>query len=70
MEQEKIEITDSDLEELAERESEKIKIPKERLIGYYRNSAQIKDRLMGDKLIKILLDSAKIREVPEKTEEK
>lgn len=64
--EEKIDVSDEDLEKLAEKESERIKIPKERLIHYYKSSEQIKDRIIGDKLIKVLLDSAKIKEVPEK----
>jgi trigger factor len=63
---EKITASDEDLEKLAEQESAKIKIPKDRLINYYKSSEQIKDRLVGDKLIKILLDSSKIKETPEK----
>jgi trigger factor len=63
---EDITVSDEDLENLAETESAKIKIPKDRLISYYKSSEQIKDRLIGDKLLKILVDSAKIKEVPEK----
>jgi trigger factor len=63
---ENIAVSDEDLEKLAEIESAKIKIPKDRLISYYKSSEQIKDRLTGDKLLKILVDSAKIKEVPEK----
>jgi trigger factor len=63
---ENITVSDGDLEKLAETESAKIKIPKDRLISYYKSSEQIKDRLIGDKLLKILVDSAKIKEVPEK----
>jgi len=63
---ENITASDKDLEKLAEEESAKIKIPKERLISYYKSSEQIKDRLIGDKLLKFLTDSAKITEVPEK----
>jgi trigger factor len=63
---ENITASDEDLAKLAEEESAKIKIPKERLIDYYKTSEQIKDRLIGDKLLKILVDSAKIKENPEK----
>ena len=63
---ENITVSDGDLEKLAETESAKIKIPKDRLISYYKSSEQIKDRLVGDKLLKILVDSAKIKEIPEK----
>ena len=58
--------SDEDLENLAEEESAKIKIPKDRLINYYKSSDQIKDRLIGDKLLKLLVNSAKVKEVPEK----
>jgi trigger factor len=58
--------TDEDLDKLAEEESAKIKIPKDRLVNYYKSSEQIKDRLIGDKLLKLLVSSAKIKEVPEK----
>ena len=63
---ENVTASDEDLEKLAEEESIKIKIPKDRLINYYKSSDQIKDRLIGDKLIKLLVNSAKIKEVAEK----
>jgi trigger factor len=63
---ENVAVSDEDLEKLAEEESAKIKIPKDRLINYYKSSEQIKDRLIGDKLLKLLVKSAKIKEVPEK----
>jgi trigger factor len=63
---ENITVSDEDLKKLAEEESAKIKIPTDRLINYYKSSEQIKDRIIGDKLLKILVDSAKIKEVPEK----
>lgn len=63
---EKIEVSDKDLETLAEAEAEKIKIPKDRLMNYYKSSEQIRDRLVGDKLIKLLVEASKITEVKEK----
>ena len=60
---ENITADDQDLLDLAERESAKIGIDKERLINYYKSSDQIKDRLVSDKLITFLLDKAKIKEV-------
>jgi trigger factor len=63
---ENVTASDEDLDKLAEEESAKIKIPKDRLISYYKSSDQIKDRLIGDKLLKLLVNSAKIKEVPEK----
>jgi trigger factor len=63
---ENVTASDEDLEKLAEEESAKIKIPKDRLISYYKSSDQIKDRLIGDKLLKLLVGSVKVKEVPEK----
>ena len=63
---EHVTVSDEDLEKLAEEESAKIKIPKDRLMSYYKSSDQIKDRLIGDTLLKLLVNSAKIKEVPEK----
>ena len=52
---------------LAEREAAKIGIDKERLITYYKSSDQVKDRLVGDKLIDLLLSSTTVKEVDDKT---
>lgn len=60
---ENITVDEAELTKLAEEESAKIGIDKERLISYYRNSDQIKDRLVGDKLIAFLINNAKIKEV-------
>ncbi|MBI3005452.1 MAG: trigger factor [Ignavibacteriales bacterium] len=63
---EKISAEEADLLKLAEQESAKIGIDKERLVNYYKSSDQVKDRMVGEKLMKLLLDSAKIKEVEEK----
>lgn len=63
---EKIAVEEKDLMELAERESAKIGIDKERLVTYYKSSDQIQDRMVGDKLIDFLIKNAKIREVEKK----
>jgi trigger factor len=60
---ENIGVEEDELLKLAEEESAKIGIDKERLLSYYRNSEQVKDRLAGDKLIAFLINHAKIREV-------
>jgi len=62
---ENITVTDEELEKYAEVDAERIKIPKERIVQYYKSSEQILDRFMGEKLMKTLLDSAVITEVPE-----
>lgn len=56
---------DADLAKLAEKEAEKIGIDKERLVTYYKTSDQIKDRIVGTKLLDFLLENASIKEVPE-----
>lgn len=60
---ENISADDNDFEKLAEREAAKIGIDKEKLINYYKASEQVKDRIVGDKLIEGLLSQANIKEV-------
>ncbi len=57
--------TDDDLSKLAEQEAGKIGIDKDRLVAYYKSSDQVKDRIVGTKLLNFLLESATIKEVPE-----
>ncbi len=57
--------SDEDLVKLAEQEAGKIGIDKERLVAYYKSSDQVKDRIVGTKLLDFLLESAKVKEVPE-----
>ncbi|MEX2115818.1 MAG: trigger factor [Bacteroidota bacterium] len=63
---ERIDATDEDLLVLAEKESSRIGIDKDRLTEYYKSSDQIKDRLVSEKLIEFLVGLAKITEVPHK----
>jgi trigger factor len=62
---EKLTVEDTDLEAIAEQESERIKIDKDRLIAFYKTSDQVKDRVLGDKLIKLLVQAASITEAPD-----
>lgn len=64
---ENLTVDESALVVLAEREATKIGIDKERLIAYYKSSEQIKDRLVSDKLMDLLISSAKVKEVDDKT---
>lgn len=57
--------SDEDLTKLAEQEAGKIGIDKDRLVAYYKTSDQVKDRIVGTKLLNFLFESAKIKEVPE-----
>jgi len=69
IEAEGIKADDKDLEALAETESGRIGIDKQRLVEYYKSSDQIKDRLVSDRIIKFLVEHAKITEVPHKDSE-
>lgn len=64
---ENITVEESDLAAIAEREASKLGIDKERLINYYKSSDQVKDRIVGDKLIKFLVDHVKVKKVEQKT---
>ena len=64
---EKLEVDESALVALAEREAPKIGIDKERLITYYKSSDQIKDRLVGDKLLDMLISATTVKEVDDTT---
>jgi len=64
---ENLEVDESALVALAEREAPKIGIYKERLITYYKSSDQIKDRLVGDKLLELLINSTTVKEVDDTT---
>jgi trigger factor len=62
IETENIAVTDADLEELAEKESQKIGIEKARLLNYYKTSKAANSRLLSDKLIHFLKDHAVVKE--------
>jgi trigger factor len=59
-----ITVEDADLEALAHRESATVGIDKERLMSFYKSSDQVRDRILGDKLIDRLLGNADIKDVP------
>lgn len=61
--------TDEDLQALAGKESERLGIDRERLVEYYRSSEPVKDRIVSDKLLDLLVQKASITEVPRKDPE-
>lgn len=61
--------TDEDLLTLAGKESERLGIDRERLVEYYRSSEPIKDRIVSDKVIDLLVHEASITDVPRKDPE-
>ena len=63
-EQESIAVTDDDIVQLAEQEAQRIGIPKDRLVQYYRSSGAVRDRLLSDRVISFLRDHAKVKEKP------
>jgi trigger factor len=60
IESEGIEVTDEDLEKLAEEESAKYGVPKENLLKYYAKHESISNRLISDKLGARLRENVKI----------
>ena len=61
-EEEKIRVTEAEIESMAEREAGKIGIEKDRLLQYYRKSSSAENRLLTDKLMSFLRSNAKITE--------
>jgi len=61
--EEKIAVTDADLESHAAQEAARLGIAQERLLSYYRNAPSVHDRLLSDKVTQALLASAKIKDV-------
>ncbi len=60
---EKIEIADAEIEKIAEEESAKLNIDKERLVNFYKSSDNALERLKYTRLIDILKQNVKITEV-------
>jgi trigger factor len=60
---EKIEIADTEIEKIAEEESKKLNIDKERLVNFYKSSENALERLKYSRLIDILKQNVKITEV-------
>ncbi len=60
---EKIEIADTEIEKIAEEESVKLNIDKERLVNFYKSSENALERLKYNRLIDILKQNVKITEV-------
>lgn len=60
---EKIKIPDSEIEKIAEEESKKLNIDKDRLINFYKSSENALERLKYNRLIDILKQNVKITEV-------
>jgi FKBP-type peptidyl-prolyl cis-trans isomerase (trigger factor) len=62
-----IEVADEDLQAVAERESKKINIAPDRLLEYYRTSDQVRERILGDKLIRRLMERVTVEDVEDTT---
>ncbi len=61
-EEEKITVSDAEIEAMAEREAGKIGLEKERLLQYYRKSSSAANRILSDKLMAFLRSNAKVTE--------
>ncbi len=60
---ENITISDADVETMAEEESKRLNIDKERLVNFYKTSEAATERILNDKLIAFLKASSVIKEV-------
>ncbi len=63
LEKENIHITDADVEGLAEEESKKLNIDKERLINFYKTSETAGGKILNVKLITFLKQQSSIKEI-------
>ncbi len=63
LKQEKIEVSDAEIQTMAEAESAKLGIDKERLVQYYKSSDTALERIINEKLIELLKKSAVVKEV-------
>ncbi len=61
-EEEKITVSDAEIEAMAESEAVKIGLEKERLLEYYRKSSSAANRILSDKLMAFLRSNAKVTE--------
>ncbi len=62
VEAEKIDLTDQDIEQAAERDAQTLRISKDRLLTHYKTSESSRDRLRGEKVMQFLREHAKITE--------
>jgi hypothetical protein len=61
-EAENIAVTESDLDNLAATDAPRLGVDRDRLSQYYLQSASARDRLLSDKVMKLLADHAVITE--------
>ncbi len=69
VEQEKMEVSDADLEPVIEADAKKYNLPVDKIKAVYENNADVKYRILDDKLMNFLIENAKVKEVL-KTDEK
>jgi trigger factor len=63
-EKEDLTVSDEDLTKLAETESGRVGIDRDRLLEYYRKSSGATDRLQSEKVMSFLLSHARVKETP------
>jgi trigger factor len=68
IELEHIVVTDQDLEAMAEAESQRLKINRDRLTNYYKTSENMRDKILNQKVLRFLRDNAVITEKYESIE--
>lgn len=70
IEMENIDVTEEDIQPLIEADSKRYNLPIDKIKGIYGKNTEIKYRVLDDKLMKFLIDNAKIKEVEKSKEEK
>lgn len=63
VEQEKMEVSDADLEPVIEADAKKYNLPVDKIKAVYENNADVKYRILDDKLMNFLIENAKVKEV-------
>jgi trigger factor len=66
--QEKIEVTDKDIEPVIEADAKKYNLPADKLKNIYEKNPDVKYRILDDKLMEFLINNAKIKEEIKKHE--
>jgi len=67
---EKIEVTDSDLDPLIEADATRYNLPADKIRKIYEKNTEVRYRILEDKIMKFLIDNAKIKEVKKSKEQK
>jgi trigger factor len=68
VEQEKMEVSDADLEPVIEADAKKYNLPVDKIKSVYENNPDVRYRILDDKLMTFLIENANIKDVHKKDE--